>query len=167
MKRHGLIQSILTFTVFGMLIVVFTSLFPSGLRRLGVTFVISLVYVCLYVLCWEYSRRASDALAALPYSAEPDLRRLIPLSLRIALPLYFCLFCTALIPIWRWEVWLLTGMPIICLICIPLLSVMEELKDRRFSRRLFWGIQLLVIAALYLSGQGAIQLVMRLFLSGR
>lgn len=114
---------------------------------------ISLGIVALYVLSMEISRRASVALMALPYSAEPNYRVLLPLTVKIALPLYLCLFCVACIPLFRWEMWLLTGFPVLLLLAAPLYSIMEELHDRRFPRWLFWSIQLPLIAAIYLLGQ--------------
>ena len=114
---------------------------------------ISLGVVVLYVLAMEISWRSSAALVALPYVAEPPYRLLIPLSLKIALPLYLCLFCVACIPLFRWELWLLTGFPVLLLLSAPLWSLMGELKDRRFPRRLFWAIQIPTVAAIYLLGQ--------------
>ena len=125
---------------------------------------ISLGIVVLYVLFMEVSWRASAALMALPYSADPDRRALIPLSLKIALPLYLCLFCVACIPLFRWELWLLTGLPVLLLLIAPLYSIMEELKDRRFPRRLFWAIQLPLIAAIYLLGQAVAWALVRLLM---
>ena len=114
---------------------------------------ISFGVVVLYVLAMEISWRSSAALVALPYVAEPPYRLLIPLSLKIALPLYLCLFCVACIPLFRWELWLLTGFPVLLLLSAPLWSLMGELKDRRFPRRLFWAIQIPTVAAIYLLGQ--------------
>ncbi|MBQ7322559.1 MAG: hypothetical protein IJW99_10725 [Clostridia bacterium] len=114
---------------------------------------ISLGVVALYVPAMEISWRSSAALVALPYSAKPPYRLLIPLSLKIALPLYLCLFCVACIPLFRWELWLLTGFPVLLLLSAPLWSLMGELKDRRFPRRLFWAIQIPTVAAVYLLGQ--------------
>ena len=114
---------------------------------------ISLGIVAIYVFFMTTSWRASAALSTLPYSAEPPYRLLIPLSLKIALPLYLCLFCVACIPLFRWELWLLTGFPVLLLLAAPLYSIMEELKDRRFPRRLFWALQLLALTAIYLLGQ--------------
>ena len=125
---------------------------------------ISLGIVVLYVLFMEVSWRASAALMSLPYSADPDRRALIPLSLKIALPLYLCLFCVACIPLFRWELWLLTGLPVLLLLIAPLYSIMEELKDRRFPRRLFWAIQLPLIAAIYLLGQAVAWALVRLLM---
>jgi hypothetical protein len=47
----------------------------------------------------------------------------------------------------------LTGLPILALLCIPLLSIMEELHDRRLPRRFFLAVQLGMLTAIYLSGQ--------------
>lgn len=114
---------------------------------------ISLGVVALYVPAMEISWRSSAALVALPYSSKPTYRLLIPLSWKIALPLYLCLFCVACIPLFRWELWLLTGFPVLLLLSAPLWSLMGELKDRRFPRRLFWAIQIPTVAAIYLLGQ--------------
>ena len=114
---------------------------------------ISLGIVALYVLSMEVSWRASAALTALPYSAEPRYRVLLSLAVKIALPLYPCILCVACISLFRWELWLLTGFPVLLLLAAPLYSIMEELHDRRFPRGLFWSIQLPLIVAIYLLGQ--------------
>lgn len=124
---------------------------------------ISLVIVAVYVWFMEISWRASASLVALPYSAEPNYRLLLPLATKIALPLYLCLFCVACIPLFRWELWLLTGFPILLLLSAPLWSITEELKDRRLPRRVFLSIQLVMVAGIYLLGQlvarGLVQLL--------
>ena len=124
---------------------------------------ISLVIVAVYVWFMEISWRASASLMALPYSAEPNYHLLLPLATKIALPLYLCLFCVACIPLFRWELWLLTGFPILLLLSAPLWSITEELKDRRLPRRVFLSIQLVMVAGIYLLGQlvarGLVQLL--------
>ena len=118
-----------------------------------ITLLISLGIVLLYAFLMQISERAGAALTALPYVSRPNRRALLGLSIQIALPLYLCLFCTACIPLFRWEMWLLTGFPVLLLLAAPLYSIMEELHDRRFPRWLFWSIQLPLIAAIYLLGQ--------------
>ena len=118
-----------------------------------ITLLISLGIVLLYALLMEVSDRASAKLLARPYVSHPDSRALIALSIRIALPLYLCLFCAACIPLFRWELWLLTGLPILVLFCIPLISMMEELHDRRLPRPLFLSVHLGIILAVYAFGQ--------------
>lgn len=130
----------------------------------GYSLLISFAVVLLYILFTEISWKASATMVALPYSARPNYGVLIPLSLKIALPLYFCLFCVACIPLFRWELWLLTGFPVLLLLSAPLYSIMGELKDRRFPRRLFLSIQLGVIAVIYAAGQTVSWLAVR-FLS--
>ena len=125
---------------------------------------ISLGIVVIYILFMEISWRASAALMALPYSAKPNYRVLLPLAAKIALPLYLCLLCVACIPLFRWELWLLTGLPVLLLLIAPLYSIMDELKDRRFPRRLFWAIQLPLIAAIYLLGQAVAWALVRLLM---
>ena len=118
-----------------------------------ITLLISLGIVLLYAFLMQISERAGTALTALPYVSRPNRRALLGLSIQIALPLYLCLFCTACIPLFRWEMWLLTGLPILALLCIPLLSIMEELHDRQLPRRLFLAVQLGILIAIYLLGQ--------------
>ena len=118
-----------------------------------ITLLISLGIVLLYALLMEVSERASAKLLARPYVSRPDSRALIALSIRIALPLYLCLFCAACIPLFRWELWFLTGLPILILLSIPLLSIMEELHDRRLPRPLFGAVHLALIVAVYALGQ--------------
>lgn len=119
----------------------------------GYSVLISFAIVMLYVFLMEISWRASAALKTLPYTAAPNCRILITLALKIALPLYLCLFCVACIPLFRWELWLLTGFPILLLLSAPLCSIMEELRDRRFPRRRFIAIQLPLLSLIYLLGQ--------------
>lgn len=125
---------------------------------------ISLGIVVIYILFMDISWRASAALMALPYSAEPNYRVLLPLATKIALPLYLCLFCVACIPLFRWELWLLTVLPVLLLLIAPLYSIMEELKDRRFPRRIFLTIQLITVAGIYLLGQTVAWALVRLLM---
>ena len=118
-----------------------------------ITLLISLGIVLLYALLMEVSDRASAKLLARPYVSHPDSRALIALSIRIALPLYLCLFCAACIPLFRWELWLLTGLPILVLFCIPLYAMMEEFHDHRLSRTLFITVHLGVTLTIYAVGQ--------------
>ena len=74
------------------------------------------------------------------------------------------MLCVACIPLFRWELWLLTGLPVLLLLIAPLYSIMDELKDRRFPRRLFWAIQLPLIAAIYLLGQAVAWALVRLLM---
>ena len=122
------------------------------------------ILISLGILFMEISWRASAALMALPYSAEPNYRVLLPLAAKIALPLYLCLFCVACIPLFRWELWLLTGFPVLLLLIAPLYSIMEELKDRRFPRRIFLTIQLITVAGIYLLGQAVAWALVRLLM---
>jgi len=131
----------------------------------GYSLLVSFAVVLIYTLFMDISWKASAAMVALPYSARPNYRALIPLSLKIALPLYFCLFCIACIPLFRWELWLLTGFPTLLLLSTPLYSIMGELKDRRFPRGLYLCIQLVVIALLYAAGQMVSWLAVRFLFS--
>lgn len=127
-----------------------------------ITLLISLGIVLLYAFLMQISERAGTVLMALPYVSRPNRRALLALSIQIALPLYLCLFCTACIPLFRWELWILTGFPVLLLLAAPLYAIMEELHDRRLPRRFFWGIQLPLIAAIYLLGQAVAWALVRL-----
>jgi hypothetical protein len=102
---------------------------------------------------------------AMPYVSHPHYGALIAFSIRIALPLYLCLLCAACIPLFRWEMFLLTGLPILILLAVPLYSVMEELHDRRLPRPLFLTVHLSMILCIYAAGQligaGLAQLLIR------
>ena len=148
MKRHGLQICMLLIGLGGL--GVYTVRQGSPFL---ITLLISAVIVLLYAILMSVSERASAKLTALPYISRPNRRALIALSIRIALPLHLCLFCAACIPLFCWELWLLTGLPILALLCIPLLAMMEELHDRRLSRLLFLTVHLGVILAVYAIGQ--------------
>ena len=118
-----------------------------------ITLLISLGTVLLYAYLSEISEGACTKLMAMPYVSHPHYGALIALSIRIALPLYLCLLCAACIPLFRWEMFLLTGLPILILLAVPLYSVMEELHDRRLPRPLFGAVHLALIVAVYALGQ--------------
>ena len=122
-----------------------------------ITLLISLGTVLLYAYLSEISEGACTKLMAMPYVSHPHYGALIALSIRIALPLYLCLLCAACIPLFRWEMFLLTGLPILILLAVPLYSVMEELHDRRLPRPLFLTVHL----AGQLIGAGLAQLLIR------
>ena len=130
-----------------------------------ITLLISLGTVLLYAYLSEISEGACTKLMAMPYVSHPHYGALIALSIRIALPLYLCLLCAACIPLFRWEMFLLTGLPILILLAVPLYSVMEELHDRRLPRPLFLTMHLSMILCIYAAGQligaGLAQLLIR------
>ena len=148
MKRHGLQICMLLIGLGGL--GVYTVRQGSPFL---ITLLISLVIVLLYALLMEISERASAKLTALPYMSRPNRRVLITLSIRIALPLYLCLCCAACIPLFCWELWVLTGLPILVLLSIPLFAMMEEFHDHRLSRTLFMTVHLGVTLTIYAVGQ--------------
>ena len=76
-------------------------------------------------------------------------KKLFYLSAMILCPIYLFWFLFSVIPILSYEVWLITGFPIILVSCIPL----HTLADHWKKTAVFWLLQLLVYGCCLAIGQ--------------
>ena len=57
---------------------------------------------------------------------KKDKLNILFYSLTTLSPLFFCVFLVSLVPLYTYEVWLITVFPCIILNCLPASSTMEE-----------------------------------------
>lgn len=82
-----------------------------------------LVFIVLYGLLISLSQKESALLVKYPFSFTPNRNDLLFRSVKVASPMYFCLLLISCIPSHRYEIWLMTVLPFLILICIPLYSL--------------------------------------------
>ena len=77
-------------------------------------------------------------------------KRLVGYSFLIGMPIYFLWFIFSLIPIIQYEVWMLTGLPVVIVTGFTLFSIADRWRD---TKALFWVIQLFIYLSLLIGGQ--------------
>ena len=103
----------------------------------------------LYVVCMSLSDYGMDKLIYLV-----DRHPRAPLyTLLTCLPLYFCELVVGMIPLFSYEVWFMTNLPVLILMAMPLTSVAEVWRDLKFRQVYFWLFQIAVHALIILTTQ--------------
>ena len=77
-------------------------------------------------------------------------KRLVGYSFLIGMPIYFLWFVFSLIPIIQYELWLMTGLPLVIVTGFTLFSISDRWKEKKI---LFWGGQILIYLCLLIGGQ--------------
>ena len=85
-------------------------------------------------------------------------RRAIGYSFLVAAPVYFFWMLFSLIPIIRYEIWMLTGFPLCVVTFFTLVPVAERWHKMRL---LFWLIQIGIYLTFLLLGQQVIEFLIR------
>lgn len=81
-------------------------------------------------------------------------KRLVGYSFLIAMPIYFLWLFFSLIPIIQYELWLLTGLPLMVITGLTLCSIADRWKGNLI---LFWSIQIGIYLFLLVGGQLAVR----------
>ncbi len=106
-------------------------------------------FLILYGGTMAVSEFAERKLLCLERQNKITANKLFYLSAMILCPIYLFWFLFSMIPIFSYEVWLITGFPIILVSCIPL----HTLSDYWKKVSLFWLLQLLVYGCCLAIGQ--------------
>lgn len=83
-------------------------------------------------------------------------KRLFGFSILIAMPIYYLWMVVSLIPIVQYEIWLLTGLPLVIITGLTLSSIVEHWREKK---ALFWLFQAAVYLGMLCGGQLVIHLV--------
>ena len=83
-------------------------------------------------------------------------KRVFGFSILISMPIYYLWMVVSLIPIFRYEVWLLTGLPLVIITGTTLFSVVDHWRE---NKGLFWLFQVGVYLCMLIGGQVVIHLV--------
>ncbi|MBQ7335814.1 MAG: hypothetical protein IJW92_05025 [Clostridia bacterium] len=78
-------------------------------------------------------------------------KKLFLFSAFIPSPIYLFWFLFSMIPIYSYEVWLITGLPMVLLSGVPLYSLSECWKEK--WKKFFWGLQILIYITCLVAGQ--------------
>ena len=77
-------------------------------------------------------------------------QRLVGYSFLIAMPIYFLWLVFSLIPMIQYELWLMTGLPLVIVTGFTLHSIADRWVGKR---ALFWSIQIGIYLSLLIGGQ--------------
>ena len=77
-------------------------------------------------------------------------RRLFHYSIFAAMPIYFLWLLFSLIPIVQYEVWLLTGLPLVIVTGFTLVSIADRWKGKL---AFYWSLQVSIYLCLLIGGQ--------------
>ncbi len=77
-------------------------------------------------------------------------KRLVGYSFLISMPIYFLWLVFSLIPIIQYEIWMLTGLPLVIVTGLTLFSISDRWREKKV---LFWSIQLAIYLCLLIGGQ--------------
>ncbi len=91
-------------------------------------------------------------------SGSVSPKRLFGFSVLIAMPIYYLWAVVSLIPIVQYEIWLLTGLPLVIITGLTLSSIAEHWRENRVW---FWLFQVGVYLCMLCGGQGVIHLLLR------
>lgn len=83
-------------------------------------------------------------------------KRVFGLSILISMPIYYLWMVVSLIPIVRYELWLLTGLPLVIITGTTLFSVVDHWRE---NKAWFWLFQVGVYLCMLLGGQLVIHLL--------
>lgn len=84
-------------------------------------------------------------------------KRLVGYSFLIGMPIYFLWFVFSLIPIIQYEVWMLTGLPVVIVTGLTLFSIADRWKGKK---AVYWSIQLFIYLSLLIGGQLLIHFIL-------
>ena len=83
-------------------------------------------------------------------------RRIFWFSAFVATPIYFLWLVFSLIPIIQYEIWMLTGLPLVIVTGLTLASLADRWKGRRCF---FWSLQIFIYICLLVGGQLMVHLI--------
>lgn len=127
MKRtvSNIILFILSITL---LACIYVSVFKISVTAICVL----LLFFAIYGFCMDSSRKGMEKLKEyenklIQFRLTPkDDVRILLSALKTLFPSYFCVFIVSLIPLYTYEVWLITVFPCILINCLPASSVLDE-----------------------------------------
>lgn len=121
-------------------------------RMLGVTATLLLaVFFVGYALTMTASYYAQNKLLHDQAHNACTPKRTMGLSLLILCPIYLFWLLFSIIPIPVWEVWFITGFPIVVISSIPSYVVLDGW--RMIPKTLFWSVQSMIYLTFLLLGQ--------------
>ena len=110
-----------------------------------------IVFLALYLGSMVVSDFAKKKLICFEKQNNVTFKRLFFFSILVLCPIYLFWFLISIIPIFSYEIWFVTGFPIILISGIPLYVLSEYWKST--LKILFWWLQLFVYSCCFVLGQ--------------
>ena len=107
--------------------------------------IILISVIAVYGVLFDISQRSTLKLARIIDSDKRTVRQLITLSIGSMLPMYFCYSIVSFLPMFQYEVWLITVLPVIIIICVPLSVMAEELKRTHIPMIFYWLVHAIIL----------------------
>lgn len=113
-------------------ITLFTCIYLDVFKGSVITVCILLIFFALYGLCMGWGWKSIGKLKEYENKlihfelTRKDAVIILLFALTTLSPIYFCVFIVSLIPLYTYEVWLITVFPCVVLNCLPASSVLEE-----------------------------------------
>ena len=107
--------------------------------------IILIIFIAAYGVLFGISQRSSLKLARIIDSDNRTMRKLILLSIGSMLPMYFCYAIVSFIPMFQYEVWFITVLPLIIILCVPLYAMADELKRTHMPISIYWSIHIAIL----------------------
>lgn len=145
----------------------FAGVYIGMFKMSVVTFLIILCVLALYVLCMGLGEKSMRELNKYERKqiqvglTEEDERKILKYSLLTLSPAYFCVVLVSVVPLYSYEVWLITVLPCVVLNCLPISSVLEEYYGLTRMKRPFLIGCILIITVLCLAGVVASRLILK------
>jgi hypothetical protein len=142
---------VLSFTLFACIYI--------GVFKISVTaFLILLAIMALYSVCMGIGEKSMQELKKYEQKQihfglnEKDHPKILLFSLFTLFPAFFCVVLVTLVPLYTYEVWLITVFPCILLNCLPMSSVLEEYHGLTRRKIPFLVCSILITALLCFIG---------------
>ena len=130
-----------------------------GVFKISVTaFLILLAIMALYSVCMGIGEKSMQELKKYEQKLihfglnEKDHPKILLFSLFTLFPAFFCVVLVTLVPLYTYEVWLITVFPCILLNCLPMSSVLEEYHGLTRRKIPFLVCSILITALLCFIG---------------
>jgi hypothetical protein len=142
---------VLSFTLFAC---IYIGVFKISL----IAFLILLAVLALYSVCMGIGEKSMQELKKYEQKLihfglnEKDHPKILLFSLFTLFPAFFCVVLVTLVPLYTYEVWLITVFPCILLNCLPMSSVLEEYHGLTRRKIPFLVCSILITALLCFIG---------------
>ncbi|MBQ4046953.1 MAG: hypothetical protein IJC93_01100 [Clostridia bacterium] len=110
----------------------FSLVYINAFKVSATAVAVSVIFLTLYGICIGLSQKSAEKLKHYEQKqihfglCKRDDRRILLFSLTTLSPMFLCIFLVSLIPLYTYEIWLITVLPAIVLNCIPAIGVLGE-----------------------------------------
>ena len=133
---------------------IYVRMFEISVTFIAVLSLILIVYAAVLGIGWKSMEQINKyEQKAVHFGLDKgDDKKILIFSLASLSPLIFCVFLVSLIPLYTYEVWLITVFPCIIINCLPVISVLDEYHSLTRKRLPFVVCYLFLVAVCCLLG---------------